>query len=220
MSAVPSSPVVKSWQAAFDAQLNVGASQREAFAAFLTRGLPTTKLDAWKYTDLRRLAMRQFRLPSSNSTQAPVDELLLPLKGSHRFVFVDGVLAPSVQPLRTTVAPPSSRADAFDLLNAALSSDSVQIRVADDQVTDSPIYLAFVWTKESAALMMHPRVQLSLGRNSKATLIEHHIGLNTEANFTNAVIDIAVGDHAALEHIRVQDDAVVNFNISNVHATV
>jgi Fe-S cluster assembly protein SufD len=68
--------------------------------------------------------------------------------------------------------------------------------------------------------MSSPRIDVRLGSNSKATLVEHHIGAGAEANFTNAVIDIRVGEHAMLEHIRVQEDAVSNFNIGSIHATV
>ena len=86
MSAVLASPVIKSWQAAFDAQREITAGKREAFADFLTHGLPTTKLDAWKYTDLRRLTMKQFRL-ATTSDATDVTELLLPLGNCHRIVF-------------------------------------------------------------------------------------------------------------------------------------
>jgi len=230
------SPALKSWQAAFATQTNASAQQRAAFADFLAIGLPTTKLDMWKYTDLRRFAMKQFRVATSNNAELPAT--LLPFENC--IAFVDGALkpsppswgragervfaslkiqAPSPPPSLTMVEETRTRPDAFDLLNGAFASD-VQIAIADDTVIDQPIYLAFAWTQAAFELMSHPRINLRLGRNSKATLIEHHTGANTQANFTNSVVHIDLGANAELEHIRVQDDAQSNFNIGSVHATV
>jgi Fe-S cluster assembly protein SufD len=218
MSAALTSPALKSWQSAFDAQTEISATKRKAFADFLERGLPTTKLDAWKYTDLRRLAMRQFRLPAATSTPINVEASLLPNMGGQRFLFIDGVLQ-AHEGSHHEAAITLSR-DAFNLLNAAFSPSSTHISVADNQVIEQPIYLAFIWTQTTNGVMSSPRIDVRLGRSSKATLVEHHIGLNAEANFTNAVLDIHVNDQASLEHIRVQEDAANNFNVSSVHATV
>jgi Fe-S cluster assembly protein SufD len=219
MNAALPSPLARSWQAAFDAQPSINTTQRRAYEAFLTRGLPTTKIDAWKYTDLRRFSMRQFHLPALQQASVAADAYLLPEMGSRRFIFIDGVLLPPTQQIPPGADVPMP-ADAFGLLNAAFAPGGVKIDIADNQVVDQPIYIAFVWTQAAQALMNHPHVRVTIGNSSSATLVEHHIGLNTEANFTNAVFDIQVSDQAALDHVRIQDDAVVNFNICNVHATV
>ena len=218
MNAAVTSPAMKSWQGAFDTQADSTAAQRDAFAGFLERGLPTTKQDAWKYTDLRRLAMRQFRLPEPNEQQ--IDELLLPSMDGEVIVFVDGVLRSSTLAALQKTASARLGGASFDLLNAAFSSGCTQIAVADNQIIDQPIYLTFVWTKAASSVMSSPRLDIRLGSNSKATLVEHHVGVNADTNFTNAVFDIKIGEHASLEHIRVQEDAASNFNIGSVHATV
>jgi len=128
-------PIPQSWQTAFDAQPNVGAFRKQAFADFVARGLPTGKLDAWKYTDLRRLTLRQFRLPTDGSV-ANVDDALLPLTNGARLVFVDGLPASSLARRADGVSITATShcaklgTDAFDLLNAALSSRTERIEVA------------------------------------------------------------------------------------------
>lgn len=217
-------PALKSWQAAFDARRDVSAEQRAAFAEFLKQGLPTTKNDAWKYTDLRRLAMREFRLASGSSATT---EGLLPFE--NRVVFVDGRLWPSlpsgervgerVFTLSEQPSPqpsPTTGEGAFQKLNAAFANAELTIELANDQ----PLYLAHAWTSSSGNAMSHPRIAIKLPANRKATLIEHHIGANTDANFTNSVLNIEIGENASLEHIRVQDDAAANFNIAIVRARV
>jgi Fe-S cluster assembly protein SufD len=223
MNSVLTTPTLKSWQSVFDAQPDVTATQREAFGRFLERGLPTSKLDAWKYTDLRRLAMRQFRLPEPTQlppNKLPIDELLLPSMGGQLFLYVDGVLRSATQAVLRTPAVVQLSADAFDLLNTAFSTGCTQITVAENQIIEQPIYLAFVWTKAAGSVMSNPRVKVSLGSDGKATLVEHHIGVNVESNFTNTVLEIHIGERASLEHIRVQEDSASNFNIGSVRTTV
>jgi Fe-S cluster assembly protein SufD len=217
-------PALKSWQAAFDARRDVSAQQRAAFAEFLKQGLPTTKNDAWKYTDLRRLAMKEFRAASGSSATT---EGLLPFENA--IVFVDGKLRPSppswgrdgerVFAFSESPSPqpsPTTGEGVFQKLNAAFANSEQAIELADDR----QLYLVHAWTKSSGNAMSHPRITIKLPANRKTTLIEHHIGANADANFTNSVLDIEIGEYAALEHIRVQDDAAANFNIASIRANV
>jgi Fe-S cluster assembly protein SufD len=96
----------------------------------------------------------------------------------------------------------------------------LRIRVADESVLEAPIYVAYVWSKDAHALMMHPRLSVIVGRNAKAAILEHHVGVNIEPNFTNAVMNIDVGDAAELDHLRIQSDAAHNFSISTVRANL
>jgi Fe-S cluster assembly protein SufD len=217
------SAVLQSWQTAFDAQRDVSAERREAFAKFLARGLPTTKWDTWKYTDLRRLALKRFRLPTAAAETQGVSKQLLNIENCRRVIFVDGQLSAALSsPLTSNISLSDSQrppqAEPFDFLNAAFSSKEVRIRLSDDSA--QPLYVAYVWTEAANGVMAHPRISLAVDRNAQATLIEHHLGLNTEANFTNAIFDIDVGEHAALKHVRIQDDAVGNFNVGAIRVDI
>jgi Fe-S cluster assembly protein SufD len=225
-----SSVAIQSWQSAFDAR-HANADKRRAFETFLARGLPTTKLDEWKYTDLRRLAMRQFHPASASGVStATIESSLLPLKDCHRIVFVDGApisslsIAPtsgvSIEAPTAALSRTIESTQSFDLLNTALATHCVHIDIRGGAQLRRPVYIAWVWSQPSTALMTHPRVQVSLGANANVTLIEQHIGANTGANFTNSVVDIRLEDHATLDHVVVQEDAPGNFNIGSIHADV
>src|SRR5690348_16797255 len=84
---VLSAPAIQSWQEALDARST--NAQRNAFAAFLVQGLPTAKQDAWKYTDLRRLAARRFQLPVTTDHLTAAAQLFTE-PGWTYLVFVDG----------------------------------------------------------------------------------------------------------------------------------
>lgn len=212
MNAAPSS-AIKTWQVAFDQQQDVNATQRQAFEAFQSRGLPTAKVDAWKYTDLRRLNLRQFGLPSI-ANEATGDASGSLLKGfGKRYLFIDGV----AQQLTQDSGVHDQANETFELLNSAFSPAALSIDLSDER---EPVYLAFVWTSKTNGVMHHPRIHVTLGNHAKATLVEHHVGSNSEANFSNSVLNIQVGEQASLEHIRVQEDAVSNFNVNTVRTQV
>jgi len=226
MSALPS-PFLHALRGAFDAQTAATDLQRHAFAEFLQAGLPTTRLDGWKYTDLRRLATKQFQ----NAPRTPQVESPLLLPFAEAILFVDGALhlpkslekrsdglqatvvarethAPSAQ---VSSLPQAERA--FERLNAAFAADALAMHVADHATLASPIYIAYVWTAAAADAMRHPRWSLTLGHHSRATLIEHHVGIDQAANLTNTVSSISVGAGAELSHTRLQDDATTHFDI-------
>jgi Fe-S cluster assembly protein SufD len=224
------SPAITAWDEAFAARPESSALQRQAFADFLTRGLPTQKNDAWKYTDLRRLAMRRFAL--AQTAPSAFGNLLLSPSASYGLVFVDGMLLPASIPqangvtvdsgvaVATTKPAGGAEQTAFALLNTALLTGQAHIAVADGCILDRPIYVAYLWTPGTANLMAHPRLRLSLGRNSKTTLVEHHLGANGDANFSNSVVEIDIGEAAALQHVRINEDAASNFNIHQLSAAV
>lgn len=219
------SPAMRSLQTAFDSQPNVGSQQRRAFADFLARGLPTAKLDAWKYTDLRRLALKQFRLPANVDANASAAGLLPPTEGA-RLVIVDGQFSKSLSrnSAGVTVAARSNvttlGSEAFDLLNAAFAPGTIEIDVETEQATDAPIYVAFVWTPLANELMAHPRIRMKVRNRARATMIEHHVAENSAASFRNVVFDIDIAEGAALRHLRIQDDVEVNFNIGAIRVDV
>jgi Fe-S cluster assembly protein SufD len=226
-----SSPAIQSWQSAFDTRRDASVDARRAFAEFLARGLPTTKQDAWKYTDLRRLALKQFQVAAPTATPSgPIEALLLPIKDCHRIVFVDGALQPDLALELTqgidivaaiaTLPRATDTTGSFELLNSALATHCVRIAIGSGAQLKRPVYIAWVWTDAARASMTHPRVVVTLSANTNATLIEQHIGAPDGANFANAVVEIQLGKHATLDHVRIQEDGATNFNIGSIHADV
>jgi Fe-S cluster assembly protein SufD len=68
-------------------------------AAFTASGLPTRKLEAWKYTDLRAVERTAFVLAGAYSDRSPVDQVPTLFKiddVAARLVFVDGRFRPEL----------------------------------------------------------------------------------------------------------------------------
>ena len=64
--------------------------------------------------------------------------------------------------------------------------------------------------------MILPRNLVIAEANSKLTVVESYISTGNVAYFTNAVTEILAGDNAAVEHIKLQDEAADAFHIATI----
>jgi Fe-S cluster assembly protein SufD len=220
------------------------ANSRERFAA---AGLPTRRIEAWKYTDLAPLAGLGLRPAEAADARAgvyPCDQLPPLIGDSWRLVFVNGrfrtdLSSPlaalpgvTVNSLRLTLANdgvalegalgglagPEERP--LVALNTALMEDGCIVRIEAGQRLGRPIELVFFAGGAADALAFHPRHLITLGEGSSATLIERHIGVGATAYVANAVTEIVLGAHAQLRHYKVQSEGAAGFHLATVLARV
>lgn len=206
-----------------------------AFSAFRRTGLPTRRVETWKYTDLRSLQQAQF------SAAAPTDvpaSAITPyrVEGAYGVVFVDGRFAPELSQLdslpdglrlsslsdtlaagdQTDGAELGTVADAdqpgFAALNGALMQDGAICRVAGGVTIDSPVQLIFVMTAGCTA-ESHIRNLVVLDENSHATLIQSFVSLGTSSGFCNSVTEVSVEQGGRLRHIIHQDQDRASWHI-------
>jgi Fe-S cluster assembly protein SufD len=223
------------------------ADQRQrAFEIYERAGLPHRRIEDWKYTDLRAL-MREI-LPLAGASDAAAlkraeAELAdYVIKGAARLVLVDGVFSSELSDVAgleagvnirkvRDVLEDSGNAVGDDLfnaeigdnvmvaLNAAMMTDGVLITVADQAVLDRPIQIVHVATRSAAAA--YTRSFLSLGKGARATLIENFVRAEGAGAYqVNDAVIVKIGDHAALEHIRLMADAPDAANISTAIFTI
>ncbi|MEO8083689.1 MAG: Fe-S cluster assembly protein SufD [Ardenticatenales bacterium] len=148
-------------------------SERRAAAAalFAASGLPTTRQESWRKTNLQPLATIAFAHAESlaparsDESSAALDRLSLPAMGGHRLVFVNGAYdrdRSSIGPLPagvtvTTLAEAWRAGDAaaadhygryvddapFSAINTALAHDGALIVVPAGVHVETPIHLVF-----------------------------------------------------------------------------
>src|SRR6185503_19280229 len=177
----------------------VARLREDAITRFAERGLPTTRDEDWKYTNVAPIAKRDFALVAPGA-QPDVDigAFLLDGDATHRLVFVDGRYAPTLSaigrlPAGVTLESLASvlargpdaleawfAADAhetvFASLNTAFMSDGVHLRLSRGIVLDAPIHALFISTAAGAAV--HPRNVIVAEDGARATLIEHYVGVD------------------------------------------
>lgn len=203
----------------------------QAIEAFMDTGLPTTRNEAWKYTDLRSLARKHFSHPAASSR---IDKALLSHwtwgdAPAHRLVFVDGRYIPDFYPFRqmlngvtltslaTALAEHPEELEAglgrhtnleapgFNAFNTAFMRDGAYIRLGQGAVVEHPIHLLFVSTGQRDA-MATVRNLIVAEAGSAATVIESWVTLADADYLTSTITEILIEDNARLEHYKLEQD--------------
>ncbi len=205
-------PAEKALIAAFDASANslpggaeVAAKRAEAVTA-VKAGLPTRLVEAWHYTDLRRL-LNAVPEPKAAGEAKAVEPLL---EGSTVLRVVDGVAQASgtvegvaVKPLRDVLSADTlgqiDTADTIGSLNAAFVADGLSVEIAANGELAAPLELQNLHTGGQ----VHARFEVRIGDNAKALVVERQTG--DAAAFASAIADVTIGDGAEVMWVIVQE---------------
>ena len=181
---------------------------------FTEKGLPGRRVEAWKYSDLRRIVADADLGGTSPAVRAPelTDALLVHIAdgrvqetpkslpaGLSLVSLRDEILrAPEV--LAQSLGRINLQADhAVAGLNMALWEDGLVVRVAANTGIDAPLHVAFDWSGESR----HMRLLVLLEPNASLTLIEHHAGA-AGGPLSTLVSEIRLAPNARLAQLRVE----------------
>ena len=210
------------------AETRSGAERRQrALEALLSRGLPSSRDENWKYANLRCLERARFAAPHVDSSrQISIATLPPVIAGYARYTFADGRLLepaahsldkPSAGLLTTLAAETSAPAlealsapeeadpdTRFALLNEAFAADGALIRVPASGGAAARIELVFVSVADAQSGASHPRVQVQLEPDACLDLIERHVSSGSGGGFVNSAVQVALGAGATLNHYRVQ----------------
>jgi Fe-S cluster assembly protein SufD len=220
------------------------ALRAQGIADFRTHGLPTRRVEAWRYTNLNALAKAGFTPAGSDVELATVPEgVALAVDGACCIVLVngrlrrdlsdldrlpDGVAAEGLaESLRRSPATleelimpaPSGRDGVLAALNDAFMEDGLVLHIEAGASIDTPIHLVSVGVPVAGqAIAFHPRNLVIAGAGSRATLVESHIGLAGGSYFSNGLTDVTVGKGATLTHAKLQDEGAAAFHVALVRA--
>ncbi|NIA67224.1 Fe-S cluster assembly protein SufD [Pelagibius litoralis] len=214
---------------------------------FAESGLPTPRLETWKYTSLRpveKVAFAAEGVPRACISIDRAPSLLPETTESHRMVFVDGhfrsdlsrlgELPKGAQLLPLTEqmsADPDWLASQLDhlngpkvqpmlALNTAMMMNGFVLRLARGTVLHHPVEVVHLGGAGDAPLAYHPRNLVILAEGSQATLIEHFSHLGDQPYLNNTMTEVTVGDGAIFRHYKLQADALNAFNLATVKAEV
>ncbi len=222
----------------------------EAFGCFDRLGFPTTRLEAWRFTNVAPIAGTSFVAATGDTdyTRADLDALDLPRLGGPELVFVNGTFAPALsttdglpagiraRSLATVLAHDRDddagvvalrlghfariESQAFTALNTAFLRDGAVVEVAPGVVADTPIHLLFVTRSSAEPVLSQPRVLVVAGANSQVRVVESHAGDGETPYLSNTVTEISVDDHAVVDHYTVVREAEAAFRVGSLHATL
>lgn len=220
-------------KASVPSNATIAPLREKAFSTLRDKGLPHRRVEQYKYTDLRAL-MRD----AAPLAQAPVGAASAPavIGGACRVSLLNGFFQSADQaPAGVTIVRLQDALaanhpliakwfgksvklggdDAALALNAAFFADGVVVHVAEGAEVAQSILLDFV-TEGSAAASVYPRALVVLEAGARASLIEHHRGPAGVATQANSVIEIIVGDKAAMDHVRLDETGDQSLSLSSL----
>ncbi|WP_191059256.1 Fe-S cluster assembly protein SufD [Geminicoccus harenae] len=192
-----------------------------AFERFQALGVPTSRVENWKYTNAASFANRPFALAPRGTVDS---SLIIPhFAGGHkarRLILVNGRTIPqfshlgglpagmTVRPLAQVLAETPELVDrtsvndepehSFEALNRALVEDGAWISLEDGVALDEPLQVISILTEAESAFMTHPRHVIRLGKDAKLRLILTTVALGQADSLMNQVETVEIADGADL----------------------
>lgn len=205
---------------------NVVQGRDKMFAALMKNGLPTRRVEAWHYTDLRRLlsSVPTVQADGHVAAQAGLVEnaiVLTILNGQIAEEFGAMPEGVTVSSFKDALAggtadlhfADTEADDAIGQLNGAFVSDGYKIDIAADMQVDTPIEIQFVQSGGQA----HSRLPVVFGDNSSATFIERHIAADEDEVLASSVSHLTVGKGAHARWVIVQGQNVQSTHLGQVN---
>ena len=218
--------------------------RKAGLASFADQGFPTLKDEDWRFTNVTPIAKLNFSLAGQiavNGAESKViDESVFTRLPGHRLVFVNGFFSAKLSQIKPVnggvrienlsaalasdsaliekhlgkYAPPAG--NSFAALNQAFFTDGAFIFVPQGVEVAEPVQLIYLSSAKNSGEAISPRNLIIAGANSKLTVVESYLSTGDVAYLTNAVTEIFAGDNAAVEHVKLQDEAASAYHVATI----
>jgi Fe-S cluster assembly protein SufD len=217
----------------------VRQAREEAIRRFAELGFPTQRNEDWKYTSVAAIEKGRFSptpVTSGTVTTAEVEAHAMP--SAHLLVFVNGRLEPGLCRLGRLpggvtlcglaelledepaglerLLVDSRTGSAVAALNQAFMADGAYLRLAPGTSVEKPIQLLYIATSDNLAIQ--PRNLILAMEGSSVRVVEQHVAADGGTYLTNAVTDLVLGQGAAVEHHKLQNESPKAFHIATIRA--
>lgn len=206
--------------------------RQTAADAFAGTGFPGRKTESWRYTNLAALHGTDFglRVEPAPVARESLPALVFGRESSCRLVFVNGSFRADLSNLgdlpggatlvslrealaewpdlveRAFATDASFREQPLAALNAAFMADGYVLHLREGVSLDDPVEILSVGTGGAEPPAYHPRNIVIAEADSRATLVEHHVGLCIGSYFANQATSLLLADNAAVRLCKVQDE--------------
>ncbi len=232
---------------AFENQVDIDSPvhdiRSEAIKLFETKGFPTKKEEAWKYTSLNSLLKKDYSVFPKKEAALEFKEVkkyFIHDIDSYKIVFIDGAYSsylsetthdgmdvclmsaaltkPKYKPvIQTYFNKIAEREDSITSLNTAFSKEGAYINIPKGKVVNKPIQIIHFVTGNESALMLQPRNLIVVGENAHVQIIERHQSLTDNAVLTNSVTEIFTNKKAIVDYYKIQNDKPTASLIDNTY---
>jgi len=195
----------------------------QAMAAYAATGVPTRRVEAWKYTDLA---------VSLAETLTPASRVRVKAKSAGPFADIPGTRVTFVGGFLHAIEGSDSGIDAADLstidaktpgwvrdhlgllasgseqplgaASLALMRSGAAVRVRSPNAT---LHLDFLNPSRRADVVSHARVLIVVEQGASLRLLESHSGDGADQSLANVGMELVLLPGARLEHVRLQTEA-------------
>ena len=227
----------------FDQERNepawLASLRKSGMERFAEIGFPTLRDEDWRFTNVAPITKLPFQpVTEPGAVTVPLKQFNFMQLECTRLVFIDGHFAPRL----STILPQTKGVrisnlaavlaedaplvqkhlgqhasvdrNTFVALNTAYFTDGAFVHVPAGQIVEKPVHLLFLSTSEERGSTSHPRNLVIAERDSQLTLIESHVSAVQGEYFTNAVTEFVIGEHAVVEHCKLQDESPQAYHIA------
>ena len=221
--------------------------RRRAFERFTALGVPTTRLEAWRFTNVAPIANTAFALAAPAEREAAKADTaphaldigagLLFVNGRHvapasdvsglpdgvEVLSLADVLASDSGETRAAVeAQLASGAgienEAFTALNTALLHDGAVVRVPANTVVEQPIQLLFVTSPPPGGEPVMTHPRVLLVVGENAQVrVVESYGGGDSPYLTNTVTEVVAGPSAVVDHYKLVRESTAAYHIGAMH---
>jgi Fe-S cluster assembly protein SufD len=213
-------------------------------ASFADQGFPTLHDEDWRFTNVAPIVKLPFHLAGEAAVNGveskALNDLVFAELPGQRLVFVNGFFSAKLSRLKPVsggarieslsaalAKDPAliekylgkyahTAGNTFAALNQAFFSDGAFIFVPAGAEVAEPVSLIYISSAKHGGEAIQPRNLVIAEANSKLTVVESYISTGNVAYLTNAVTELVAGDNAAVEHIKLQDEAAAAFHIATI----
>ncbi len=227
----------------FEKTLNGGnhlhAIRKAAINRFGKLGFPTSRHEEWRFTSISPIAREKFQVAPRSVAGFPtpleIDRVSLPGLSVPRLVFVDGNFSeklssppPGVTAGNLADAPADQISEnlariapydteAFTALNTGFLRDGAFISVAAGKIVDTLVLMYLSTGEDERPLASYPRNLMVLGRDARATVIEHYASLKPGRYLTNAVTEISLAEGASADLMKIQRESARAYHVGSTY---
>jgi len=209
---------------------------------FKKKGFPSKREENWKYTDLRTILsnnLNKLEIPNNKKTSQYNKEWLLKNFQHNQIILVNGDFISSnfsfedkekikIKPLKMVLNDEkdfekirdyfTDQQNSLTSLNHALFNDGIFLEIEDNYSFNKPLIIYNFFNKSSDNKIINNKSFISIGKNSKLSLLEYYKAGDSIKYFNNTIHHYSIQKNSILKKYSIDNnlDNSYNYHLTNV----
>ena len=224
--------VLEKWEAEFDRFTSAmngsdnspySEQRNTAFQQVLTKGIPTTKDEEWKYTSVLELVKKDFHIPVRDMQDLQrCKEILDTLdlrEDVNRMIFYNGYFIRehsvfldegfTIRPSDTIISEADEKS-VFTDLNASFCVEESVIEIANNAQLEYPVQCLVIVDNKDQPQMIHPRINIRAGVSSQAKFVINTTFTGSGESWINSYYYAELSANSNIELYNLQTEGPSN----------